>query len=132
VAKRASILKAVNPHNFRHGRATHLANHLTEGQMNEYMGWVRGSEMPSTYVHLSGRDVDQALLRLNNITVSEKEDWEKGFWLKKCPRCSLENPPANKFCNRCGVILHKGTQKPYEKQPRAAYEPLRNETAFVS
>jgi len=105
VAKRASIHKAVNPHNFRHSRATHLAKHLTEAQMNQFMGWVQGSDMPSTYVHLSGRDVDNALLKLNDIPVPEKEDSDKAFSPKNCPRCGLRNPPANKFCSRCGMVL---------------------------
>jgi site-specific recombinase XerD len=109
VAKRASVRKAVNPHNFRHSRATHLATHLTEAQMNEYMGWVQGSDMPSTYVHLSGRDVDNALLKLNNIPISDKEDGGGNFSLRTCPRCKLNNPPANKFCSRCGMILDEKT-----------------------
>lgn len=73
--------------------------------MNEYMGWVQGSDMPSTYVHLSGRDVDNALLKLNNISVSDEENRAEGFSLRACPRCNLSNPPANKFCSRCGMVL---------------------------
>jgi site-specific recombinase XerD len=109
IAKRASIIKAVNPHNFRHSRATHLAMHLTEAQMNIYMGWVQGSDMPSTYVHLSGRDVDQALLKLNNISVADEQGATEKFSLRNCPRCSLSNPPANKFCSRCGMVLDEKT-----------------------
>jgi len=105
-AKRASVRKAVNPHNFRHSRATHLASHLTEAQMNEYFGWVQGSNMPSIYVHLSGRDVDHALLKLNNVVVADEgKESAKGFSLRVCPRCSLNNPPANRFCSRCGIVL---------------------------
>lgn len=33
IAKRAGIKKKVNPHSFRHARATFLANLLTEAQM---------------------------------------------------------------------------------------------------
>jgi len=109
VAMRASVKKAVNPHNFRHSRATHLAKHLTEAQMNEYMGWVQGSDMPSTYVHLSGRDVDCALLKLHNIPVSENESLGKNFSAKNCPRCSFDNPPSNTFCSRCGMTLNNKT-----------------------
>ena len=105
MAKRASVKKAVNPHNFRHSRATHLAKHLTEAQMNQVMGWVQGSDMPGTYVHLSGRDVYNTLLKLNKIKVSEKAESEMDFSQKNCTRCSLDNPPANKFCSRCGMIL---------------------------
>lgn len=38
IAKRAGIKKRVNPHNFRHSRATYLANFLTEAQMKEFFG----------------------------------------------------------------------------------------------
>lgn len=44
-----------------------MANYLTEAQMNDYFGWVQGSGMPSVYVHLSGRDVDDAILKANGI-----------------------------------------------------------------
>jgi integrase len=62
--KRAGITKRCNPHLFRHSRASVLANHLTEFQMNHYFGWTQGSNMPSTYVHLSGKDLDEAILRV--------------------------------------------------------------------
>ena len=65
LASRAGIKKRVNPHGFRHARATNLADHLTEAQMNEYLGWVQSPKMTSIYVHLSGRDVDKALLKLH-------------------------------------------------------------------
>ena len=56
IARRAGVKKKVNPHAFRHARATHLANFLTEAQMKEFFGWVQDSDMASVYVHLSGRD----------------------------------------------------------------------------
>ena len=109
IARRAGVGKAVNPHNFRHSRATHLANHLTEAQMKEYFGWVQGSDMASTYVHLSGRDIDNALLKLNRIPTQEEDNHKNDFSLKSCPRCDFDNPPANKFCSRCGTILDEKT-----------------------
>jgi hypothetical protein len=44
-----------------------MANYLTEAQMNAYFGWVQGSGMPSVYVHLSGRDIDDAILKANGV-----------------------------------------------------------------
>jgi integrase len=110
-ARRAGVRTAVNPHNFRHSRATHLANHLTEAQMKEYLGWVQGSDMASIYVHLSGRDIDNALLKLNNIAIPEDEKSKNGFSLRTCQRCSLANPPGNKFCSRCGAPLDEQTAR---------------------
>jgi len=110
-ARRAKVKKAVNPHNFRHSRATHLANYLTEAQMNAYFGWVQGSEMSATYVHLSGRDIDNAILKVNNIKTSDQEREGNKFAIKACNRCSLNNPPGHKFCNRCGTVLEEETSR---------------------
>jgi hypothetical protein len=39
-----------------------LAGKLAEAQMNQIFGWKQSSEMLSIYVHLSGKDVDDAIL----------------------------------------------------------------------
>jgi integrase/recombinase XerD len=102
--KEAGIKKRVNPHSFRHSRATFMAHHLTEFQMNQYFGWIQGSDMPSTYVHMSGRDVDNAILAMNGIV--DKEKGEKQQLLPiKCPRCETINGQENRFCLKCGGII---------------------------
>ncbi|MDE1810668.1 MAG: tyrosine-type recombinase/integrase, partial [Candidatus Micrarchaeota archaeon] len=57
-AKRSHIDKPINPHAFRHARATYYASRLTEQQLKAFFGWTGDSRMASTYVHLSGRDID--------------------------------------------------------------------------
>ena len=104
LANRAKIKKRVYPHLFRHSRATHLANHLTESQLKQHFGWIQGSSMASVYVHLSGRDVDRALLELNGINVSKEKEAEK-FKAIDCPRCKTKNSPISKFCSSCGLAL---------------------------
>jgi site-specific recombinase XerD len=105
LAEKAGVKKRVNPHTFRHSRATHLATHLTEAQMKEYFGWTQGSDMASVYVHLSGRDVDKALLQIYGIK-KEKESKEKSeLKPKSCPRCNESNSATGKFCVRCGMPL---------------------------
>ncbi|MFA5303207.1 MAG: tyrosine-type recombinase/integrase [Candidatus Nanoarchaeia archaeon] len=101
-AKRAGITKRVNPHSFRHARATHMANKLTEAQMKMYFGWTQSSKMASVYVHLSGRDVDNAILDVYGI--KRKDDVKDTFAPKKC-RCGQLNTPNNKYCSKCGQIL---------------------------
>lgn len=108
-AKRADIKKRVNPHTFRHSRATYLANYLTEAQMNEFFGWIQGSDMPSVYVHLSGRDVDNALLRTYGIVTNTNQGGDSKLRPRKCTRCDLENPPGHRFCSRCGTVLDEKT-----------------------
>lgn len=108
ITRKAGIKKRVYPHLFRHSRATHLANHLTEAQMKQYFGWVQGSDMASVYVHLSGRDVDNALLKLNGMEVNE-EAKEQAFKPLTCPRCKNRNSPDTKFCSTCGSCLDART-----------------------
>jgi integrase/recombinase XerD len=101
VAERARIKKRIYPHLFRHSRATFLANFLTEAQLKQHFGWVQASEMASTYVHLSGRDVDNALLKLQGVEVENKSK-ETALKIVLCPRCNEKNSPTSKFCMRCG------------------------------
>ena len=71
--------------------------------MKQYFGWVQGSDMASVYVHLSGRDVDDALLRLNGMKADEKK--ESLIKTNLCPRCNSANSPDVKFCSSCGMCL---------------------------
>lgn len=77
LAKKAGLKKRVNPHAFGHCRATFLANMFTEAQMKEYTGWVQGSDMASVYVHLSGRDVDNAILGAYGLKGQDTKEIEK-------------------------------------------------------
>jgi len=103
-SKKAGINKRVHPHLFRHSRATFLANHLTEAQMNQYFGWVQGSDMPATYVHLSGRDLHVAIKKIYGIETKEDKK-EVKMRPKNCPKCEKINSPTAKFCDRCGGVL---------------------------
>ena len=100
----ADIKKRVNPHAFRHARATHLANILTEAQMKEYFGWTQDSKMAARYVHLSGRDVDGAILRAHGLQSKVEQDTPK-LTVVTCVRCGLQNSTVNKFCSRCSMPL---------------------------
>ncbi|ADC64369.1 integrase family protein [Ferroglobus placidus DSM 10642] len=104
VAKKAGIDKPVNPHNFRHSRATFLANYFTEAQMCEWFGWVQGSDIPARYVHLSGRDIDAAYARIHGIK-DERVPEKSKLTPINCPRCDEKNAPDARFCHRCGQAL---------------------------
>jgi integrase len=103
IAQKAGIKKRIHPHLFRHSRSTHLAKHLTEAQMKQYLGWVQGSDMAAIYVHLSGRDVDNALLKMHGIVTEDMKDVQMSP--KQCTRCSTMNAPTTKFCSKCGLAL---------------------------
>jgi site-specific recombinase XerD len=101
---KAKLKKAVNPHAFRHARATHLAKLLTEAQMKQMFGWTQDSKMAARYVHLSGRDVDDALLRAHGLQPRVEEETPK-LTVVKCVRCGLQNSTIHKLCSRCGMPL---------------------------
>lgn len=67
---RTEITKRVYSYLFRHSRATHLAKYLTEQQEKIYLGWSMDSKMVGTYVHLSGRDLNEKVLELNGENVA--------------------------------------------------------------
>lgn len=126
-AIKAGVKKRVNPHAFRHARATYLAKFLTEQQLKKYLGWVPGSDMASVYVHLSGKDVDDALLKLNGIkSDSEAEDKKESESLKPiiCVRCECENPATGKFCSKCGMALDMKTVMETEEARSSADETM--------
>lgn len=101
---KAGIRKRVYPHLFRHSRATALAGKFTEAQMKEYFGWVQSSDMAATYVHLSGRDVDDALLKMHGLIKDTNKEEDK-MKVRLCQRCKEQNSPIAKFCVRCGQPL---------------------------
>ena len=104
-ARRAGIKKKVNPHNFRHARATYLASRFTEQQLKVFFGWTRGSDMASVYVHLSGKDVDDALLNVYGMSQDHEENRITKLKPVTCVMCHSQNEATNKCCKLCGMIL---------------------------
>jgi hypothetical protein len=88
----------------RHSRATHLAKYLTEAQMCTFFGWVLGTQVVRRYIHLSGKDVDNALLAMNEEGQIKKEDYK----LKslKCIRCFETISPGMNFCSKCALPVN--------------------------
>jgi len=102
-ARKAGLKKRVTPHKLRHSRATFLAKKITEAQMNQLFGWKQGSEMPSIYVHLSGRDIDDAILGVYGL--KKVKDEKPKLTPRICPRCNATNAYDAKFCSKCGLAL---------------------------
>lgn len=102
-ATRAGVTKKVNPHAFRHARATYYACRLTEQQLKQFFGWTAESRMASTYVHLSGRDLDNSVLQVNGYEVQELK--QPKLQSKVCPKCRTVNGAEMMWCGRCGSAL---------------------------
>ena len=110
-AKKANIRKRVYPHLLRHSRATFLASKMSEASMKQYFGWTQSSKMAATYIHMSGKDTDRAILEASGIEI-EKDKSESITKPKKCGKCKTINEVTNKYCKICGLSLdEKESQK---------------------
>ena len=92
--------------------------------MKEF-GWVQDSDMASVYVHLSGRDVDRAILKLYGMEM-DKEDNGELPKPKKCLRCGETNPEPR----RCFFLLDERAEKLFEREMNYLTKILR-EIAYI-
>jgi len=101
--ERAGITERIHPHLYRHTRASILAGSVAEAPLESQMGWVHGSKMTGTYVHLSAQQQETAVLKAYGL---KKEDniiqTQKAI---RCPRCDKENLSDAKFCRFCWMPL---------------------------
>ncbi len=104
-ATRAGVEQPVNPHSFRHSRATSVAQNplVSTSVLAKFFGWQPGSPMAKTYVHLAGNDVEDALVRAHGIELG-KVDTPRAKLPCVCPRGSTSNDPDGKFCVPCGAV----------------------------
>ena len=122
LAVKAGVTKKVNPHAWRHARATFLANKLTEQQLKHLFGWKQSSKMAATYVHLSGRDVDDALLAIYGKKKVVDDNAQGSLTPAVCPRCKESNEYCNVFCKKCGWALNRDAAVKLEERRKAADE----------
>ena len=108
-SQKADIHKSVNPHAFRHARATFMASTFTDRQMKEFFGW-RKSDTISTYTHLSGKSMDEAILKQHGITLNGSNG-KPVISVKPCERCGQPNDPASKLCGKCYLPLDEPNKK---------------------
>jgi site-specific recombinase XerD len=120
VAEKAGLKKRIHPHILRHSRATFLASKLTEAQMNQVFGWKQGSEMPSIYVHLSGRDLDDAIMGVYGL--KKVKEQKTKLLPKTCPQCREINEIDARFCKICGMPLDLEVAIELEQRRRQADE----------
>ncbi|MBI4896576.1 MAG: tyrosine-type recombinase/integrase [Candidatus Aenigmarchaeota archaeon] len=126
-SRRCGLQKRVYPYLFRHSRATHLAKHLTEQELKIYFGWVGDSKMAGTYVHLSGKDVEDKILQINGITPINTTG-NSMLKTKHCVRCTMTNDSAATYCSRCGMVLdEKEAFKTKDVNPDAEFQTFLKE-----
>jgi site-specific recombinase XerD/ribosomal protein L40E len=116
LSSKAGIEKPVHPHALRHGRLTDLVKKgLGEMELRIFAGWENNSNMPATYLHLSGGDVEAKLLAIHGIKQEEKEEVMDKTKTKDCPRCGKKNPFDAKYCSSCSLILDTLTALRFEE-----------------
>ncbi|MGB7637245.1 MAG: hypothetical protein WCF06_00630 [Nitrososphaeraceae archaeon] len=100
---------------FRHSRATHLVKHLTEAQMYVFFGWIVRTKVVRMYIHLSGRDVDNALIALNESGSAKVED---DYKIKPihCKRCAEAISPSMNFCAKCALPVNLSNEYTREEE----------------
>ncbi len=130
LAKRAGITRAINPHAFRHARATEAARRgWNESQMRAYFGWSRNSTMPSTYTHLANMDVRNRVREDAGLQAAPKPQ-ERPLAPLDCWHCGDRNAATAMFCARCGRPL--SLEKVREVRRRETILAQQHEEAMVT
>jgi site-specific recombinase XerD len=125
VSELAKIKKKIQPYTFRHSRLTQLAKLLTEQELKMIAGWTQSSKMAATYVHLSARDTDQAILsKVYGITKAKEAKEEIKLKPITCPRCKTVNEATNNYCKVCGMPLNLKAAMELEERNKEKRELL--------
>jgi len=125
IADRAGIRKRVNPHVFRHSRITHLIRQGAPESVVKAVCWgSQDSRMLKTYLHLTGSDIDNEMLKLYGIEVPKKKT-ERGLKPIQCPHCKIVNSPLNSFCASCGRSLTEEAEDEEAEVRRFANSPAK-------
>ena len=106
LAERAEIKKHVHPHIFRHSRITHLLQQgMNETAVKMMMWGSVNSDMFQAYAHLTGTDVDKAVLELHGIMQKKTKKKDQSLEARECPHCHAIAGPTQKFCGLCATPL---------------------------
>ena len=103
-ARRAGISKPVTPYALRRSRLTMLAKDpaISTSILENVAGWVHGSRVAQHYIHLSGKDVINALNARYGIQAGGDGPHEKPRTPFRCGRCKTMNPAGASYCSTCG------------------------------
>jgi hypothetical protein len=63
------------------------------------------TDMFRTYAHLTGQDIDSAMLESYGISVTDNDNATTRLEPVQCPHCRKINPPISNYCFSCGQRL---------------------------
>lgn len=125
--ERAGIRKRVHPHLFRKSRITELVRKNYQESVIREVFWANAAtEMFSTYVKLSEKDIDNEFLKKAGLKAEHEinDDDDKP---RQCMFCLAVNPPGSRFCRMCTLPLTseaaekvREAEKTIESQPEFA------------
>ena len=75
--------------------------------------------MTGVYVHLSGKETDEDILKMSGVKIKEKEIKNK-LTAKICPRCNSKNTFNDKYCSKCWLPLDVKTAMDDDKKNKIA------------
>ncbi|HZY70534.1 MAG TPA: site-specific integrase [Thermoplasmata archaeon] len=125
-ARRANLKKPVSAYGLRRSRLTLLAKDpaISTSILERVAGWVPGSRVARHYVHLSGKDVINALnARYGVMSPGPRSAPAMPRTPLKCGRCKTVNPPGAAYCMTCGGPLSLPAVRQIE-EARGAEEKL--------
>lgn len=70
-----------------------------------FFDWVMGTQVVRRYIHLSGKDLDNALISINEGGQVKVEE-EYKLKCVKCKRCAENISPTMNFCSRCALPVN--------------------------
>lgn len=100
ISSNAGVTGKVNPHHWRHVRATELGSSgiMSKWDLDNFFGWSSQGNTSNTYVNLSNEVTKQKTLQLAGVTtVAVAKPLNQ-----KCEICGTINPVEAVGCTRCG------------------------------
>jgi site-specific recombinase XerD len=117
IGERAGISKHITPHIFRHSRITHLIRDKMPESVIKLMMWGNiTTNQFQTYAHLTGENIDDAVMEYYGIKGEAKETQGLNKMEPvQCPVCKMINPPFSGFCCGCGMQFTEEAIEEYER-----------------
>jgi len=106
--KRAGIKRKINPHIFRHLRATLLAKdpRISTEIKKAYLGQSPHSNVfEKTYMHLSQEDVFEGVLHSFGLKEDKETPHIPELKGELCPRCNAPVSKNDKYCAKCWFVV---------------------------
>ncbi len=127
VARQVGIKKRIYPYNFRHSRATFLSKYLTDAELKNFLGHTQESRATAVYIHLSGKDIDDKLLKMYGIKKESLKELNRQKPFIKCPRCKETNDSSEVFCMKCWLPLTPQARRMVEVDTGVGLYPTMSE-----